>query len=148
MADHAHKQIRGALETALGGLTTSGARVYANRLHPMDAGSLPGLRIYAESEDAEALTIHSPHVQDRTLGVVVECCVKAVLATADDTLDLMSKEVETALAAGLSVTGQTLYPFYRGMQMDLEPADLPVGIKRLRYGVTFATQNNAPDVFV
>ena len=45
MADHLHKQIRDALVTKLTGLTTSGARVYANRLYPLDSANLPGLRI-------------------------------------------------------------------------------------------------------
>lgn len=147
MADHAHKQIRSGLVTKLTGLTTSGSRVYANRVHPMAAANLPGLRIYLASEDADPLTIHTPHAQDRRLAAVVECCAKAS-ATLDDTLDLMGKEVEIALSAGISVTGQTLYPVYQGMEMDLEAADQQVGVKRLRFGITFETNNNAPDVFI
>jgi len=45
MADHLHKQIRAALVTKLTGLATSGARVYANRLYPLDSANLPGLRL-------------------------------------------------------------------------------------------------------
>jgi len=148
MANHAHRQIRDALETALSGLTTSAARVYANRVHPMDAANLPGLRIFALSEETEPLTIHRPLPLDRRLEVMVECCAKSAVSSLDDTLDLMSKEVETSLAAGIAVTGQTLYPVYQGMQMDLEPGDLPIGIKRLRFSINFETMNNAPDVFI
>ena len=69
MADHLHKQIRAALVSKLTGLTTSGSRVYANRLYPMDSTSLPGLRLYADSESAEVVTVHGPAVLERTLDI-------------------------------------------------------------------------------
>ena len=147
MADHAHKQIRDALVTALTGLTTSGSRVYANRLHPMAAANLPGLRVFARGEKSDPLTVHAPQQQARELVIDVECCAKAT-ADLDDVLDLMSKEVETALAAGIAVTGTTLDAVYQGMQMDLEGAAQEVGVKRLRFAISFETANNAPDVFI
>ncbi len=144
MADHLHKQIRDKLETLLTGLTTSGARVYANRLQPMADGNLPGLRIYADDERAEAQTIHAPYLQERTLQVVVECCAKAV-SNLDDTLDLMSKEVEIAMAGGITFSGRVLIPIYTGMSFDDEQSDKPVGVKRLQFSITYTAMSNAPD---
>jgi len=145
MADHLHKQIRGALETALTGLTTSGARVYANRIKVMVAANLPGLRISLDSEVAEPLTMHQPQEQDRRLVALVECCAKGT-DTLDDTLDLMSKEVEVALASGITVGSATLRPVYAGMDMDLKQEELVYGVKSLRFLIDFTAKNNAPDV--
>jgi hypothetical protein len=147
MADHLHKQIRTATVTKLTGLTTSATRVYANRLQPMADANLPGLRIYLDDERAEPLTIHAPVAISRELTLVVECCAKAASGL-DDTLDLMSKEVEIALAAGISVSPQTLYPAYSGMSFDDEQADKPVGVKRLTFSVPFTAMSNAPDVLI
>ena len=147
MADHLHKQIRAALVSKLTGLTTSGSRVYANRLYPMDSTSLPGLRLYADSESAEVVTVHGPAVLERTLDIAVEACVQASSAL-DDTLDLMSKEVETALAGGITVAGRTLTPTYTGMSYQDEAADKPVGVKRMTFSLTFAAAANAPDTLV
>jgi len=144
MADHAHKQIRGAIVTALTGLTTSGSRVYANRLYPLSDTDVPALRIYLDEEEASAQTIHLPMTLERTVRLVVECVAKATSAL-DDTVDLMSKEVEIALAAGVTVSGVLLVPVYSGSEFDDEISDKPVAAKRLRFDLTFYTLSNAPD---
>lgn len=144
MADHLHKQIRTALETKLTGLTTSATRVYANRVKVMTAANLPGLRISLAGEEADPITVHQPMQLERRLVAEVECCAKGT-DTLDDTLDLMSKEVEVALAAGITVAGQTMFPVYRGMELELEQAELVIGTKRLRYAIDFAALNTTPD---
>lgn len=145
MADHLHKQIRAALVIALTGLATTGARVWANRLRPMQDADLPGLRIFLDDEDAEGLLIHSPEMYERKLAIVVEAVAKATSAL-DDTLDLISKEVEIALATGLTVAGRSLEVFYTGMQFTDEQLDKPVGIKRMTFTLTFTAMADTPDV--
>ena len=147
MADHLHKQIRAALVTALTGLTTSAARVYANRLYPMDSATLPGLRIFLDGEEAEILTVHGPAVYDRRLALSVECCASAASGL-DDTLDLMSKEVEIALASGITVAGRNLPLTYAGMAFEDLPGSPPVGVKRLTFSLPFAASASAPDTLV
>lgn len=147
MADHLHKQIRGALVTKLTGLATSGARVYANRLYPMDAAQLPGLRIYADAEDVEVLTVHPTPIARRVLTVSVEACARAASGL-DDTLDQMSKEVETALAGGIAVGSRTLFPTYSGMSYQDEPGDVPAGVKRMQFSLEFEAAANAPDTLI
>lgn len=144
MADHLHKQIRGALVTKLTGLATSGSRVFANRLQPLADALSPTLRIYLDDEAAQAETVHTPYLQTRTLTAVVEAVAKAV-SSLDDTLDLMSKEVEIALAAGITVGSATLYPVYTGMSFDDEQGDKPVGIKRMTFSIQYGAMSNAPD---
>jgi hypothetical protein len=147
MAAHVHTQIRAAAVAALTGLTTSGARVYANRLYAMDDANLPGLRVFTDAEEVTSESIHQPHVQARRLHLVVEACAKANTAL-DSTLDTMAKEIETALAGPLSVGGKALYPLLTGSQYDDEAAGVPVGVKRLEYTLDYFTLNNAPDALI
>ena len=145
MADHLHKQIRAALVTKLTGLTTTASRVWANRLQVLQDANLPGLRIYLDDEAAEGLLIHTPEMYDRKLSIVVEAVAKATSAL-DDTLDLISKEVEIALATGITVAGRTLEVFYTGMRFDDEQLDKPVGVKRMTFSLTYSAMSNTPDV--
>lgn len=144
MADHLHKQIRGAVVTALTGLTTSSTRVYANRLQPLADALSPTLLVTLDEETASPLTFHGSPILERTLDLTVAAYAKAITAL-DDTLDLMSKEVEVALSAGITVGGRNLECFYQGMSFDDEQADKPVGVKRLRFRITYTAAANAPD---
>lgn len=144
---HAHTQIRTAAVTALTGLTTSGARVYANRTYPLTDANLPGLRVFLNDENVETDTIHTPPVQSRSVQLVVECCAKDN-ATLDSTCDTMQGEVETAIAGGLSISGKTLYPLLVGSRYDFEAAATPVGVKRLVFDTEFFTLANAPGTLI
>jgi hypothetical protein len=150
--NHLHRQIREAVETLLTGLTTTGSKVYANRLQPMADGNLPGLRIFMDQEESSVLTVHAPQMQDRQLGIIVECCAKVSAAPGstplDDTLDQISKEVEVALSAGVTLGGKNLPVTYLGMQFDDELVDKPIGIKRLRFSLNYSAYSNAPDVLI
>ena len=145
MADHLHKQIRAALVTKLTGLTTSGSRVYANRLQPLPDALSPTLLITLDEERAEGMTIHQPQAQERELTLTVSAVAKAVSGL-DDTLDLMSKEVEIALATGITLGSVTLPVYYTGMSFDDEQADKPVGVKRMSFTLPYTAMSNAPDV--
>lgn len=146
MANHLHRQIREAVAADLTGLTTSAAHVYPNRLHPFEASSLPGLRISIESDSVSPLTVHQPHMQDHQLVLVVECVAKAS-ADLDDICDLMSQEVEVALAGGVTVGSATIYPVLSGSEFDQEAAGTPAGAKRLTFQVEYACLNTTPDTF-
>lgn len=144
---HAHTQIRTAAVTALTGLTTSGSRVYANRSYAMADANLPGLRVFLNDENVETLTSNTSPTQDRTVQLVVECCAKDN-ATLDATCDTMQNEVEKALAAGITVSGKSLYPLLVASRYDFEAASTPVGVKRLVFTVQFFTLATAPDSLI
>lgn len=146
MANHLHKQIRDAVKADLTGLATTATRVYANRLYPLADADLPGLRIYLDEEQAETLSIHAP-MHDRRLSLVVEACAKAASGL-DDTLDQISKEVETALANGITVAGRVIVPDYTGMTYSDEIADKPVGVKRMIFSIQFFAAQAAPDTLL
>jgi hypothetical protein len=147
MAKHLHKQIRDAAVTALTGLTTTTTHVYANRFHPLTDAELPALRLYLDEEDAERLTMHANPAMARTIDLVVESCAKAASGL-DDTLDQIAKEVETRLASGLTIGGQILEVLYAGMTYADDSAGLPVGVKRMRFSISFECVANAPDTLI
>lgn len=144
---HAHTLIRDAVATAITGLATTGARVFANRLYPLADADLPGLRVFVDQDQVEADTIHTPHVQSHALAVQVECCAKANTSL-DDTCDQMALEVEEALAPGITVGGIVLYPVLTSMGYQDEPGGTAVGVKRLDFVVAYACMNNAPDTII
>jgi len=144
---HAHKLIRDAAKTALTGLTTTGARVFANRLYALADTELPGLRISLDNESVETETVNPYPVQQRTLDLTVECCAKANSAL-DDAVDQMQLEVETALAAGISVSGKTLDCLLVGSQFDDAIGLTPVAVKKAVFQVTFFTHSNAPQTLI
>lgn len=145
MADHLHKQIRSAVVTKLTGLTTSSTRVYANRLQPLPDAMSPTLLVTLDEETATQATFHTNPIYERELRLSVAAIYKASSAL-DETLDLMSKEVEIALSSGITVGSRTLDVFYSGMSFDDEQADKPVGIKRMAFTIPFTAAANAPDV--
>jgi hypothetical protein len=145
MADHLHKQIRAAVVAKLTGLTTSGSRIYANRLQPLPDTTSPTLLVTLDEETATQATFHTNPYYQRELRLSVAAIVKATSAL-DDTLDLMSKEVEVALAAGITVGSSTLDVFYAGMSFEDEQSDKPVGIKRMSFTIPYTAAANAPDV--
>lgn len=145
MAHHAHRQIREAVATLLTGLTTTGSRVYPNRLHPLTDANLPGLRIFMDDE--EVIGSNTDKTQDRRPMLIVECCAKSNDAL-DDTLDGSSKEVEVALSGGITIGGNWIDAEYAGMQFDDALAEKPCGLKRLRFAITFTAAANAPDVLI
>ena len=55
-------------------------------------------------------------------------------------------QFETALAAGLTISGRTLEVFYTGMRFDDEQLDKPVGVKRMSFSMTYTAMSNTPDV--
>jgi hypothetical protein len=142
MADHLHKQIRDSFKTALTGLATTGSRVFANRTWPLTTTDLPAIRLFTDDEEVEQSGLLGQWRQ-RTLGLMVEACAKTGV-NLDDTLDQIGKEIEVALANGITVASKKLYPVYAGMMMDFEE-DQPVGIKRHRFRLVYTAASATPD---
>lgn len=140
-AVHMHKQIRDALVAALADLATTGSNVFANRVYPLTDAELPALRISMDEEEADEQV---EGILQREVYCIVEACAKLGVAL-DDALDQISLEIEPVLAAGITVDGQLLYPVYAGMRIAFEDADLPVGVKRMRYRIPFFTHSASPE---
>lgn len=146
MADHVRQQIREAVGTAVTGLVTTGARVFQSRVYPLQTTELPGLLVYTRSETSEPTTIHAPKVLQRTLQLQIVGVAKAV-ADLDDTLDLICKEVEVAVAlwsmAGLGGLAKSINLI--STEYDLQGvSEKPTGSATLLYEAEYFTLENAP----
>ena len=100
---HPRQTIRESLVTLLTGLPLTGSRVYGSRLSPVEEGSLPALRIYADSEQASPLVIHAQTTRERDITYRIEIVARAN-ADLDDALDAIAAQVEGALVAAADST--------------------------------------------
>ena len=146
---HARTQIRDAAVSALTGLTTTGARVYGTRLYPYGPAHLPGLAIYANSEerDEEGDVMGDPSF--RRLTLVVEGRVIANSAV-DDTLDAISSEVEAALEASSNLGGLVKYLAWESTELELsaEDSEQVVGRVAMQFNVLYRAASANPDVMI
>lgn len=101
MTTHIRKQLRGAVATALTGLTTTGSRVHQSHMRPLGAAALPCLLVAIDGTEVET-SVHGE--QQRALTVIVQGVAKAT-TTVEDTLDQIAMEVETAAYAAGTLSG-------------------------------------------
>lgn len=109
---HIRTQIRNALSTRLTGLTTTGARVFNNRLEPLQFTELPALLVMNDSEIINGRSFGSqlaPHARRelRTISYKVRAVVKANAAI-EDTLDQICLETEKAIGSDIFMGGLTV----------------------------------------
>jgi hypothetical protein len=153
MANHIRRQIREAFATQVTGLVTSGARVYQSRVRNLADTDLPALRIYTEQEeiaDNLGTTYQSnPDLQNRIITLRCEALAKANTEL-DDTLDLMCKEVEIAIAANPTLGGLAkIQCWLLSTNISMEDGlEKPVGIATMTWKLVTLTMSNAPDVVV
>lgn len=145
MADHVRKQLREAVATAVTGLTTTATRVFQSRAYPVRPAELPCLLVYVDSESAEDATIHGDTLL-RRLQVRIEGLAQAS-ADLDDTLDLIAKEVETALASAVSIASTTTDLGYTGAEIEIrDDLEKPTGSIVLSFDASLFT--TGPDTIV
>lgn len=143
---HVRTSIRTAITTRLTGLTTTGARVYPSRVHPLMDSNLPCLRVYLDEEDVSTESMAADVFLDRSATLKVECCGKAV-SSLDSTLDTMLAEVETAMGNGDATFGNLIKsrPLPQSITVDLDDGlEKPVGILTVNYLVNYFTAASNP----
>lgn len=146
MANHVRQQLREAVATAVTGLSTTGSRVYQSRVYPLTDSNLPCLLVTSDGDKSEAITVHSPYQQERATTIRIEGIAKAV-SNIDDTLDTISKEVETAIAGSSTAIVKGL--FYQGAQIDYDGSgEQPIGKVTMIFTKDLYTFSNAPDVLI
>ena len=150
MADHLRYQIRDRAVVAVTSLSTTGANVYQTPLLTPEEQTLPALVVYIDSEVSS---------EEATMGNILRECVLHIdgyveaSATVLDTLDLISKEVEVAMATTGIVTsgGADLVENHFLESTDIQIIDTeprPLGVVSMAYYVQYRTSFSAPDVVV
>jgi hypothetical protein len=143
VADHVRKQLREAIGTALTGLTTTADRVHQSRAYPLERAGLPALLIYTNEEALTGAALATQY--ERRVRVTVEACAKAN-ADLDDTLDQIGKEVEIALAAGVSVGGAARLLFLQSCSFEWDAQEKPYGSLLMTFETVLFSGAAAPDV--
>ena len=147
---HVRKQIRDAITTALTGLTTTGTNVFSGRVHPFhnEGAQLPGLCIYTTSEevlneDEDALS----HIQQRGCLYVVEGYASAASPDSlEDTLDLISSQVEAAMFADQFFGGIAHGVDLVGTDIDINgEGNDPLGVIMMVFKIIYLTGEGSPD---
>ena len=144
---HLRQSIRERIATDVTGLTTTGSNVFQSRVYPIEDASLPCLLVYTTSEDSEVTEMASPRPMSRTLNVVVQGVVGAT--TPDDTLDLISKEVEVALAGDVSINSLANNSFLSSTEIEFNAEGAkPIGTVILNYVVEYRNLDNNPETAI
>ena len=146
MANHVRKQIRDAAVAALTGLATTGAHVFASRVYQLQDNELPALKIDTLDETSTISSMGVGRVYERTVTLEVTAAVKQ-LATYNDTIDQIAKEVEIALAANNTLGGACKYIGPPQMALTLDGAgETPRALAALKFDVAYYTAFNTPDI--
>lgn len=147
MADHVRSQIRAALVAALGGLATTGTRVFDSPVDPLGDAQLPGLAVYALAEEIPQVAISQARAMERALELVVEAHVKHATGYAA-TLDGIIKEVEIRVAANQGAGGAK-YVQLRSIAIEATgEADKQVAVARLAFEALYYTALGSPEVIL
>lgn len=141
---HLRQSIRERVATDVTGLTTTGSNVFQTRLYPVESASLPCLLVYTTSEESEVDEMASPRPMTRSLNVVVQGIVSSTQP--DDTLDLISKEVEVALAGDVTINSLASNSYLSSTEIEINAdGSKPVGIVMLNYVVEYRNLDNNPE---
>lgn len=143
---HIRQQIREYFGTTLTGLTTTGSNVHESRIYPLE--TLPALAIYTKSETSEPIVIGTNRALERELEVVVEGYAKAT-TNFDDTIDTISKEVEEAIAADVTLGGLSKDTFISSTEIDFNgEGEKPLGFVSLTFTTIYHTKEQDSEVSV
>ena len=145
--EHLRQSIRERFVTDVTGLTTTGTNVFQSRVFPVEDSSLPCLLVYTTSEESEVTEIASPRQMTRILNVVVQGVVGA--AQPDDTLDLISKEVEVAMAADVNIYVLANNSLLSSTEIEFNSDGAkPIGTVMLNYSVEYRNLDNNPETAI
>ena len=141
---HLRQSIRERVAADVTSLVTTGANVFQSRIFPVEDSKLPCLLVYTTSEDSEVTEMASPRPMTRILNVVVQGVVGAT--TPDDTLDLISKEVEVAMAADVKINDLANNSFLSSTEIEFNSDGAkPIGTVMLNYSVEYRNLDNNPE---
>jgi hypothetical protein len=146
MANHLRRQIRERIAADVTGLVTTGSNVFQARVYPLEDSALPCLLVYSTSEESEILNQGTPRLLSRTLNITIQG-VAAETSDVDDKLDLIAKEIETALSADRDINSLAQDSFLTSTEIEINADGAKtVGTLRLNYQIDYRVYDNAPDV--
>ena len=142
---HERQNLRAAIVAQLKGplnnRTSAGARVYANRMHPLRVADLPVVLVFIESETVGEV-VRGPRELKRIAAVKIEGWVMTPPGIAtDDALDAMALQIEAAMDLDIyhdkNAFTSVLANTEIGIKIDGEQS---MGAVSLTYDVTYHSQ--------
>jgi hypothetical protein len=146
MADHVRRQIRDAAVALLTGLNTTGNRVFATRVRPLQDAELPALCVYASGEVSEIDSMGNSagaRGLSRELILRVEAHVRS-FESLDDSADDIALEVETTLAADKTLGGLVKDLQLRSTEIGFAEGDRLVAGMRMAWRARYRTRETTP----
>ena len=139
---HVRRQISAAVVSRVTGLTTTAARVFKSRVYPLTDAEMPGLCVYARSDQPNYESSSLQSIVWHELELIIEGYVKG---SDDDTLDTIAEEVETAL-----YTDQTFSGLAAGIEIGPQEigvegeGDKMVGVIQMGFKVFYRAAEGVP----
>jgi hypothetical protein len=134
MADHERKAIRAATVAQLiAANTAAGSRVYATRKPPNESSALPVINVYTLSDQTEEVTANTASRElKRLVNLVIEAYV-ASTDNADDAIDALALEIETAMDSDESIAGTCGWSWPSETQTQVDFGDKQYGTLQMIY---------------
>lgn len=138
---HVRTQIRNRVLSTLTGLTTTGSRVYASRVHPMSPDIMPGICLYCGTEKAIDGSLKTT---TKAVDLIIDAYVSG--SAYDDIADTIQAEVDAALYADFAN-----HRYFNGLVENLSysmaeskyfgEAKVKHGVLRMIYQATYTTED-------
>jgi hypothetical protein len=146
------QQIIEAIKTRLLNGTDADARVYSDRLWPLDEGKLPAIRVYELAERVDPQTVHSPIMEAHELDVAIELCALAATGI-DATIATLKLQVlgclfDTAAHASLGLTNVRAQHVGTGPLQPIESATSQIAQRTVKLTVSYSAFSDQPETFV
>lgn len=146
---HVRTQIRNAFRSALTGLPSTGSNVFVMRPdeRPLALAELPALKIWMDDEQIAGEALGDPGTLRREVPLRVDVVAQQGAEPLADTLDAITAEVESAIAANPTLGGLVKYaePESIATEVSAEGA-APTGRQTLGIRLCYYTHTTAPDV--
>ena len=97
---HLRTLIRDNVIATVTGLSLTGSNVFKSKSYPLTGDKLPSIGVFTQGQESDYSTVGSPRSVQHTLSMSIEIYVKGSTGY-DDTLDLISEQVEEALYTDL-----------------------------------------------
>lgn len=144
---HERQEIRDAVKAQLIGTgpsyrTAAGARVFGNRMTPINQVELPALVVYTEDETVAPSSLSTaPRELTRTLNLAIEGYLRvAPNVLLDDKFDDLALQIETAMDYDCEFGGKCFTAILSSTEFGIKTeGDRPMGAIRMVYSIVYHT---------
>jgi len=146
---HARTQIRDALVSAVTGLSTTGASVFASRVYPQDDPPCLAVWTRGDIRQEEGDTLGKLVRQDLEGEIIAFSKPDPAVITVVDQLDQICAEVEAALTADLSLGNRVRYLELTGTLIEISgDLERPSGTAIMRWRCVYGYVVTDPETIV